>query len=169
MDESEHVRDHLEVRGAAERSDVEDPSAHRLEERPLSVEHRLVAADDDRDLARRGEVHAARDGRLERCDSVLVRQRRQTQELVAVVRAHVDPRRAVPQRREHTVVSCDDARDDFGRRKTRDHRVGCAGGLRRRSRGLRTSRGKTTNGLVVTIVDDDVEPAFDEARREVPT
>ena len=36
-------------------------------------------------------------------------------------------------------------------------------------RGLGTRRDKTTNGLVVAIVDDDVEPGVDEARREVPT
>ena len=148
---------------------MEDPSAHRLEERSLSLEHRRVAADDDRDVARRGEVHAAGDRRLKRCDPALARQRRQPQELVAVVRAHVDPRGAVRQCREHTVTGFDDVCDDSGRRKTRDHRVGCAGGVCGRPRALGTRRDKTTNGLVVTIVDDDVEPGVHEARREVPT
>ena len=57
------------------------------------------------------------------------RERREPHELVAVVRAHVDPRAAVPQRREHSVAARDDVGDDCGRRKTRDDRVGSASGL----------------------------------------
>ncbi len=65
MDEREHVRDHLDHRRAAERADVEDPAADRLEHRQVRGEDLGIAADDDGDLPGRREVNAAGDRRLE--------------------------------------------------------------------------------------------------------
>ena len=60
-------------------------------------EDRAVAADEHRDLADGSEVDAAGDRRLERVDAARRRDRGEALELVAVVRARVDPR---PSRRE---------------------------------------------------------------------
>ena len=105
VDEREHVRDHLEHRGAAERADVEDPAADRLEHRQVSSEDRRIAADDDGDLAGRREVHATGHRRLEAVDPLRRRECCETLELVAVVGARVDPgsarRKPLEQRRPH--------------------------------------------------------------------
>ena len=61
MDEGQHVGDHLDHRGRAERSHVDDLAAHRLQAGWWRAEQRLVAADEHGDLAGRGPVHAAGD------------------------------------------------------------------------------------------------------------
>ena len=66
MDEGEHVGDHLDHGGAADRADMEDLLAHGFEGGAMALESRRVAADDDGDLARRGQMHAAGDRRLQR-------------------------------------------------------------------------------------------------------
>ena len=92
MDEREHVRDHLDHRGAAKRTDVEDPAADRLEHRQVRSEDLGIAADDDGDLPGRRKVNSARDRRLEALDPLRGSEGREPLELVAVVRARVDPR-----------------------------------------------------------------------------
>ena len=70
---------------------MEDPAADRLEHRQVSSEDRRIAADDDGDLAGRGEVHATGHRRLEAVDPLRGGECREALELVAVVRARVDP------------------------------------------------------------------------------
>ena len=94
MDEREHVRDHLDHRGAAKRADVEDPAADRLEHRQVRSEDLGIAADDDGDLPGRRKVNAAGDRCLEARDPLRGGEGREPLELVAVVRARVDPRAA---------------------------------------------------------------------------
>jgi hypothetical protein len=105
MDEREHVRDHLEVGGVSELTDMEDAPTDGLEEWHVSVGYGLVTANDDRDVADRGAVNAAGDGRFERRDPDLGRCGGEPQELVPIVRAHVDPGPAMRQRGKDTVVT----------------------------------------------------------------
>ena len=92
VDEGEHVRDHLDDRRAAEEADVEHLAADRLERGPVRLVDTLISTDEHGDLTRCSEVDAARDRRLETVDAPRLRERRETLQLVTVVRARVDPR-----------------------------------------------------------------------------
>ena len=114
----------LITRRLAERPDVDDAAADRLEQVAVGGEDRLVAAGDHGDLARRRLVDAARDRALERRDAALGEQRREALELVRVVRAHVDPRPAAAQALGDPVGPGDDVAHGARRRQAGDHAVG---------------------------------------------
>ena len=91
----------------AQRPDVDDRLAHRLEHVSMLGEDGLVASRDHGDLARGRLVDAAGDGAFERPDAPGRRDPSEALELVRVVRAHLDPRPARPQALEHTVGAVD--------------------------------------------------------------
>ena len=167
VDERKHVGDHLEVGRATERADMEDATAHRLEERHVRCCHDLVAADDHRDLTCRRQMDAAGDGCLERRDPDLVCCLGKSQQLVPVVRAHVDPGAPARQPGEDTVLGFECRRDRRRRRKARDHDVDRPGELRA-GVGPAGARGLETLGRTsVAVVYDQREPGTHEAGGEV--
>ena len=169
VDEREHVGDHLEVGGATERTDMEDATAHRLEERHVRCCHSLVAAHDHRDLTGRRPLDAAGDGCLERRDPDLGCCLGKSQQLVPVVRAHVDPGAPARQSGEDTVVGFECRRDRRRRRKAGDHDVDRPGELRA-GVGPAGARGLETPGRTsVEVVYDQREPGAHEAGGEVST
>ena len=99
------------VETAAERANVEDPAADRLEHRQVGSEDLRIAADDDGDLPGGGKVNAAGDRRLEAVDPLRCGERREALELVAVVRARVDPGAARSETFENAPFIREDLRD----------------------------------------------------------
>jgi hypothetical protein len=59
MNEGQHVGDHLDDRGIAERPHVKNLVSHRLQRRQVQIEQVLVAARQHGDLALGGQMHAA--------------------------------------------------------------------------------------------------------------
>ena len=167
VDEREHVRDDLQVRGEAEWPNVEDLVSHRREQRHVCVDDALVSAHDHRDVARRRAVRATGHRSFERRDAFRDRDLGEPQKLAPIVGAHVDPRRAGTERREDTVRALDDRRDRVRRRQARDDRVRPAGCRRRRIRPRRTRVLEASCRGTVEVVHESANPARSEARREV--
>ena len=167
VDERKHVGDHLEVRGATERADMEDATSHRLEERHVRCCHDLVAADDHRDLTRRCQMDAAGDGCLERRDPELVCCLGKSQQFMPVVRAHVDPCAPGRQPGEDAVLGFECRRHRSRRRKACDHDVDRPGELRARV-GPAGARGlEAFSSTSVAVVYDQGEPGTHEAGGEM--
>ena len=168
VDEREHVRDHLDHRRAAERPDVEDPAADRLEHRQVRSEDRRIAADDDGDLAGGGEVHAAGDRRLEAVDPLRGGERREALELVAVVRARVDPGSARSEPLEQAALAREHVRDGPRRRQAGEDGVRGGADLRGRVGPGRSVGDELPRRVGVAVVHGQREAGGEEVRRQRP-
>ena len=88
---AEVIGHHLELRGGAEVAGVEDPPAHRLEQRQDLVEALARAAGEDRDIAGIGAVAAARNRAFHEHRATRFNQRAKANNLFIVGRAHFHP------------------------------------------------------------------------------
>ena len=129
-----------------------------------------VAADDHRDLARRGEVHAAGHRRLERRDPLAraasSASRSSSCRSFVLMSIHVPPWR---ERRQHTVRALDDRRHGGRRGQARDHGVRAV--ARRAPAKPPTSAPASTSASrprsASRSCTDEREPGTQQARREV--
>ncbi len=103
VDEGEHVGDHLDHRGGAQRTHVKELAADRLQGRFVLLEQRLVAAGEHRDLALGGKVDAAGHRCFQCLDAVLGGNLGEPQRLVATERRILDPGAALLQPGEQSV------------------------------------------------------------------
>ena len=135
MDERQHVGDHLDHRRAAQRTGVQHRLADGGQELAVTLVERLVTADEHGDLAGRCLVHAPGDGRLQHGDAGIGGDRCQAEGLVAIGRAHVDPRAvSLGESGKDTVGARYDRVDRRWRRQAGEHHVRRCG---HRSRAVR--------------------------------
>ena len=134
----------LMTENGADRADMENLFSHRREGGAMARENVRVAADDDRDVSRGGEMHAAGDGCFQRRHATLRGESGEAQDRVLVVGAHLDPGRARLRAREHAIGAGQHALGDGGRRQTGDDRVDLRGDVRAASPPIRRRRRAAT-------------------------
>ena len=93
---------------------------------------------------------------------------REPEELVAVVRARVDPRTARGKPLEHAVVTAEDVLDDLRGRQAGEDGVGGGRHLLRGRRPDGTRLDERRGRGLVAVVDGEREPGPEQARRKMP-
>ena len=167
MDEGQHVGDDLDDARLAELAHVEDLAAHGFERGPMRLEHGLFAADQDRDLALRREVHPARHRTLEGRHALPGGERRDALDLALIGGAHLDPGAAAAQTLQHAVRPRQHGVRRRRRRQAGDHAVDLLGERPRRIRPDAARVEQRLRRIAVQVVHHHLETGATQARREM--
>ena len=91
MNKGQHIGDDLDHRRLADGPDIENLAAHGLQSGAVALKHGRLAANNHRDLAASGQMHAARHRTFERINAIVCGQSGHFDNFLAVIGAHFNP------------------------------------------------------------------------------